>query len=71
VVERTTCLTKWVEKRGLEMSVEENKTLIQRYYEQIDAAAREKRDAAFLDEFVASDFVNYNPLQASHPTWKG
>jgi hypothetical protein len=52
------------------MSAEENKALIRRYYERIDAAAREKRDASFLDEFVASDFANHDVPQASHPTWK-
>jgi predicted ester cyclase len=53
------------------MSVEENKALIQRYYEQIDAAAREKRDAAFLDEFVASDFVNHDPPPGFTPDLEG
>ena len=43
------------------MSVEENKAFMPRYYEEIDAAAREKRDASFLDAFVAPDFVNHNP----------
>jgi len=53
------------------MSAEENKALIRRYYEQIDAAAREKRDASFLDEFVASDFVNHNPSPGFTPDLEG
>lgn len=43
------------------MTVEENKALIRRYYEEIDAAAKEKRDASFVDEFVAPDYTNHNP----------
>ncbi len=53
------------------MTVEENKALIRRYYEEIDAAAREKRDAAFLDEFVASDYVNHNPPPGFTPDLEG
>ena len=50
---------------------EENKALIRRYYEEIDAAAREKRDASFLDAFVAPDFVNHNPPPGFTPDLEG
>jgi predicted ester cyclase len=43
------------------MSAEENKALIRRYYEEIDAAAKDQRGTSFLDEFVASDYVNHTP----------
>ena len=50
---------------------EENKALIRRYYEEIDAAAREKRDASFLDAFVAPDFVNHHPSPGFTPDLEG
>jgi predicted ester cyclase len=53
------------------MTAEENKALIRRYYEQIDKAAREKRDAAVLDEFVAPDYVNHNPPPGFTPDLEG
>ncbi len=53
------------------MTAAENKALIRRYYEEIDAAAREKRDASFLDAFVASDFVNHNPTPGFAPDLEG
>jgi predicted ester cyclase len=53
------------------MSAEENKALIRRYYERIDAAAREKRDASFLDEFVASDFANHDVPPGFTPDLEG
>jgi predicted ester cyclase len=42
------------------MSAEENKALIRRYFEAIDAAC-EAGNAEILDEFVAPDFVTHNP----------
>ena len=39
------------------MSVEENKTLVRRYFEAIDA----RRDPAVVDEFLSPDFVSHNP----------
>ena len=39
------------------MSAEENKAVVRRYFEEIDA----KLDASVLDEFVAPDFVDHNP----------
>ena len=53
------------------MTAEENKALIGRYYEEIDAAAREKRDASVLDEFVALDFVNHDPSPGFTPNLEG
>jgi hypothetical protein len=52
------------------MSAEENKAPIRRYYEEIDAAAKDERGASFLDEFVTSDYVNHTPLLALQLTWK-
>ena len=43
------------------MSAEENKALIRRYYEEIDAAAKDQRGASFLEGFVASDYFNHTP----------
>jgi hypothetical protein len=53
------------------MTAAENKALIRRYYEEIDATAREKRDASFLDAFVAPDFVNHNPPPGFTPDLEG
>jgi predicted ester cyclase len=53
------------------MTAEENKALIGRYYEEIDAAAREKREASVLDEFVALDFVNHDPSPGFTPNLEG
>jgi predicted ester cyclase len=49
------------------MLAEENKALIRRYFEEIDA----KRDIAVLDEFVASDFVDHNPSLGFTPDLEG
>jgi steroid delta-isomerase-like uncharacterized protein len=44
------------------MSVEENKALIRRYFEAIDAECKSgNADADMLDEFVAPDVVTHNP----------
>ena len=53
------------------MTAEENKALIRRYYEEIDKAAREKRDASVLDEFLAPDYVNHNPPPGFTPDLEG
>ncbi len=53
------------------MTAAENKALIRRYYTEIDAAAREKRDASFLDEFFAPDYVNHNPPPGFTPDLEG
>ncbi len=50
---------------------EENKALIQRYFEEIDAAAQDGRGASVLDEFVAADFVDYNPSPGFTPDLEG
>jgi steroid delta-isomerase-like uncharacterized protein len=39
------------------MSAEENKSLVRRYFEAIDA----RRDPAVVDEFLAPDFVSHSP----------
>ena len=53
------------------MSAEENKALIRRYFEEIDAAARGKRDASVLDEFLAPDFVDHDPSPGFAPDSEG
>ena len=53
------------------MTAEENKALIRRYYEEIDAATREKRDASFLGEFISPDYVNHNPPPGFTPDLEG
>lgn len=40
------------------MSVEENKALVRRYFEEIDRST----DADVLDEFVSAEFVDHSPL---------
>jgi predicted ester cyclase len=49
------------------MTAEENKALIRRYFEEIDA----RRDASVLDEFVAPDFVDHNPSPGFTPDLEG
>ena len=49
------------------MSAEENKAVVRRYFEEIDA----KRDASVLDEFVAPDFVDHNPSPGFTPDLEG
>jgi len=39
------------------MSTEENKAVVRRYFEAIDA----RRDPSVVDEFLAPDFVSHNP----------
>ena len=53
------------------MSEEENKAFMRRYYEQIDAAAKDKRGAAVLDDFIAPNFVNHNPSPGFTPDLEG
>jgi predicted ester cyclase len=53
------------------VSAEENKALIRRYFEEIDAAARGKRDASVLDEFLAPDFVDHDPSPGFAPDSEG
>lgn len=53
------------------MLEEENKALIQRYFEEIDAAAQDWRGASVLDEFVAADFVDHNPSPGFTPNLEG
>src|SRR5918998_277866 len=43
------------------MSEEENKAFMRRYYEEIDAAAKDKRGASVLDDFITPNFVNHDP----------
>jgi predicted ester cyclase len=53
------------------MSEEENKDLIRRYYEQIDAAAKDNRGPSFLDDFIAPNFVNHDPSPGFTPDLEG
>jgi predicted ester cyclase len=53
------------------VSEEENKALIRRYYEEIDAAAKDNRGASFLDDFVAPTFVNHDPPPGFTPDLEG
>ena len=52
------------------MSTEENKALIRRYFEAIDAAC-EAGNANILDEFLAPDFVTHSPFPGTPPTREG
>jgi predicted ester cyclase len=53
------------------MSEEENKVLIRRYYEQIDAATMDNRGSSFLGDFVAPNFFNHNPSPGFTPDLEG
>ena len=53
------------------MSEEVNKALVRHYYEELDAAATDKRGASFLDDFVAPNFVNHNPSPGFTPDLEG
>ncbi len=53
------------------MTAAENKALIRRYFEEIDAAAQDERGASVLDEFVAPDFVDHNPSPGFTPNLEG
>ena len=53
------------------MSEEENKALIYRYFEQIDAAAKDERGAPVLDDFVAPNFVDHAPSPGFTPDLEG
>ena len=46
---------------------EENKALIRRYYQEIDAAAKDDRGASVLDDFVAPNFFNHAPSPGFTP----
>ncbi|HEV2013652.1 MAG TPA: ester cyclase [Candidatus Dormibacteraeota bacterium] len=52
------------------MSAEENKALIRRYFEAIDAACK-AGNAGILDEFLAPDFVTHTPFPGMTPTREG
>jgi predicted ester cyclase len=53
------------------MTLEDNKALIQRYFEEVDAAAQDGRGASVLDEFVAPDFVDRSPSPGFTPDLEG
>jgi predicted ester cyclase len=53
------------------MSEEENKALMRRYYDQIDKAAKDKKEPSFLDDFVAPNFVNHDPSPGFTPDLEG
>ena len=53
------------------MTAEENKAIIRRYYEEIDAAAKDERGASVLDEFIASNFLNHDPSPGFTPDLEG
>ena len=53
------------------MTAEENKALIRRYYEEIDAAAKDERGASVLDEFIAPNFLNHDPSPGFTPDLEG
>jgi steroid delta-isomerase-like uncharacterized protein len=52
------------------MSAEENKALIRRYFEAIDAACI-TGNANILDEFLAPDFVTHTPFPGVAPNREG
>jgi len=52
------------------MSAEENKALVRRYFETIDAAC-EAGNADIIDDFLAPDFVEHNPFPGIPPTREG
>ncbi len=52
------------------MSVEENKALVRRYFEAIDAAC-EAGNPDVVDEFLAPDFHEHNPFPGIPPTRDG
>jgi len=52
------------------MSAEENKSLIRRYFEAIDAACA-TGNADILDEFLAPDYVTHNPFPGMVPGLEG
>jgi predicted ester cyclase len=58
------------EREGGNMSAEENKALIRRYFAAIDAAC-EAGNANILDEFLAPDFVTHNPFPGMDPGLDG
>jgi predicted ester cyclase len=59
-------------ERGEAVTLEEdNKALIQRYFEEFDAAAQDGRGASVLDEFVAPDFVDHSPSPGFTPDLEG
>jgi predicted ester cyclase len=59
------------EEEALCMSEEENKALMRRYYEEIDAAAKDERGASVLDELIAPDFVNHATSPGFTPDKEG
>jgi len=59
-------------ERGEAVTLEEdNKALIQRYFEEFDAAAQDGRGASVLDEFVAPDFIDHSPSPGFTPDLEG
>jgi predicted ester cyclase len=59
-------------ERGEAVTLEEdNKALIQRYFEEVDAAAQDGRGASVLDEFVAPNFVDHSPSPGFTPDLEG
>ena len=52
------------------MSIEQNKALIRDYFRAIDAACP-RGDADVVDQFLASDFVEHDPLPGIPPTREG
>ena len=57
-------------ERGSEVSAEENKALVRRYFEAIDEACA-AGNADIIDEFLAPDFVEHNPFPGVPPTRDG
>jgi predicted ester cyclase len=49
------------------VSVEENKELVQRYFEEIDR----RGEASVIDEFVSEDFVDHGPSPGCSPDRAG
>ncbi len=52
------------------MTAKDNKALIRRYFEAIDAACK-AGNADILDEFLAPDFITHNPPPGMVPTREG
>jgi predicted ester cyclase len=57
----------FVSAPGAGMSVEENKALIRRYFEEIDRTG----DESVLDRYVSADFVDHGPAPGCTPDFEG
>ncbi|MGH9204439.1 MAG: ester cyclase, partial [Vicinamibacterales bacterium] len=53
--------------RGARMSVEENKALVRRYFDEIDRTG----DESVVDQYVSADFVDHSPSPGCTPDLAG